>query len=90
MLTSIETRQGYFREDRNAEIGKPVSHISMQLHTETRVLNEGTEEYLFVYPDQPDCQWILEVDRRTGVVKAWRYSGPPDNCYARFYWLGAW
>lgn len=90
MLTSLETRRNYFREDRDAEIGTSITRIPMQLHTETWVLSEDTEGYLFTYKDKPDCRWILEVDRQTNVVIAWRYAGPPDNCYTRFSWLGAW
>jgi hypothetical protein len=53
-------------------------------------MDRDRDEYQVISDQMPGCRWSYVVDRRSGIVRAWRYLGDPAPCYLPVDWLGAW
>jgi hypothetical protein len=87
---SIETGRQNFKNDRNECVGQiaAMGHRCGWWEPKiVREIGENTDEYVY---QSGDCEWAFEIDRKTKVVKSWRYISSPDLCYIEIDWLGAW
>jgi uncharacterized protein CbrC (UPF0167 family) len=92
---SVETRRGYFRDDRERCVGEVIGDpatwwCGWDDVAAVRATADSTDEYEIVPAGMGECRWIYVVDRDTGRVSGWRYAGDPADCYIRIDWLGAW
>jgi hypothetical protein len=90
-----ETLRRNFRAEREACIGQRFGDprwwwCGWEEPVHVVLMDRDRDEYQVISDQMPGCRWSYVVDRRSGIVRAWRYLGDPAPCYLPVDWLGAW
>ena len=85
---SVGQRRAYFYETQNEYIGRPIGDYWL---AEPVGVDYEESEVIYKYANsETGCMWALITDKKSKVIKSWRYISDPDHCFEQINWRGPW
>lgn len=85
----MQTKQEWFKDARDYDVGRVVIGIPIPRHTRIDSLNNGKSRYFYQF-EKIGCRWSFLINDKSLIVESWKYESDKRKCYIEIDWLGPW